>query len=137
MNYKINSTGNTIVADQAFMDSNYPGDYTPISGTDTTPAEPTRTKMTKLAFRNRFTQAEKTAIEFASIDNPAAPTAQRMAAASLRASMADQRDAEHINPQRPDTRKGVFDMQTYGLIAAGRALQILDAPISLTEEFHG
>jgi hypothetical protein len=26
--YRINSTGNTIIADQAFMDANYPGDYT-------------------------------------------------------------------------------------------------------------
>ena len=35
------------------------------------------TRLTKLAFRNRFTQAEKIALERASLDNPAAPMAAR------------------------------------------------------------
>ena len=35
-------------------------------------------RITKLAFRNRFTGAEKVAIEFACLDDPAAPMPQRL-----------------------------------------------------------
>lgn len=91
--------------------------------------------LTKLGFRNRFTPAEKAAIEFAALDNPAAPMPARMMAASIRASLADQRDAEYIDPNRADTRQGVIDMESAGLIASGRALEILDAPVQDFEQF--
>ena len=93
--------------------------------------------LSKLGFRNRFTPTEKATIEFASLDNPAAPMPARMLAAGIRASMADQRDAAFIDQTRPDTRQGVIDMEAGGLLASGRALQILDAPIEDLDMFMG
>jgi hypothetical protein len=37
MRYQINSTGQVIIADQAFMDAQYPGDYTLVAETPPTP----------------------------------------------------------------------------------------------------
>lgn len=93
------------------------------------------TKMTKLAFRNRFTAAEKVAIEIACLDDPTAPMAQRQQAAMLRASQADVAAATFIDPTREDTRAGVMQLETAGILAAGRALIILDTPITEQEAY--
>ncbi len=92
-------------------------------------------KITKLAFRNRFTQAEKVGIELASLDNADAPMAQRQMAAALRAAQADQRDAKFIDLKRKDTRDGTHVLETYGLLAAGRATVILDTIPAAEELF--
>ena len=91
------------------------------------------TRITKLAFRNRFTSAEKVAIEFACLDDPAAPMPQRLQSAALRANQADLAAAAFVDLSRPDTRTGVQMLETAGLLAEGRALEILDAQI-LPEE---
>lgn len=91
------------------------------------------TRITRLAFRNRFTQAEKVALEIAALDDPAAPMAQRQLSAAIRASMADTAAAAFIELGRPDTRAGVQMLEAGGLLAAGRALEILDAPIQSHE----
>ena len=91
--------------------------------------------LSKLGFRNRFTAAEKAAIEFAAIDDPTASLPARMGAAAVRATLADQRDAEFIDPTRPDTRQGAMAMEAYGLLDPGRALEILDAPILDHEQY--
>ena len=101
------------------------------------PAAPVFTKLTRFGFRGRFTQAEKTAIELASLDDPAAPMAQRAQAADIRVYLADVAAATYIDPQRPETRAGVQALEAAGLIGAGRALQILDAPIQPAEAFTG
>lgn len=93
--------------------------------------------LSKLGFRNRFTMAEKAALEIASLDDPTASMPARMVAATLRASLADQRDATYIDPLRSDTRAGAIQLETYGVIAAGRALEILDAPIQDGERYFG
>lgn len=93
--------------------------------------------LSKLGFRNRFTAAEKALIEFVALDNPAASTAVRMQAAGLRAALADQRDAEFIDPTRLDTRSNTLGLEAAGLLAAGRALQILDAPVLEQEQYRG
>lgn len=91
--------------------------------------------VTVYAFRRRFTQAEKVRIDLASIDNPAAPTEQRMLSASIRVMLADlaaagQRPGGYIDLDLAETRAGVIDLQAAGLLdAEGRALQILDAEI--------
>lgn len=101
------------------------------------PPPPPSVRVSRLAFRNRFTSTEKATIEFAAADNPAAPTLQRQQAAALRASLADQRDAEFIDLNRPDTRAGVLTLEAMGLIGQGRALAILDTPPSPTEVWNG
>lgn len=93
--------------------------------------------LSKLGFRNRFTPTEKALIEFAALDNPVAIMTARMLSASIRANLADQRDATYIDPNRPDTRQGVIGMEANGLLASGRALQILDAPILDEEMYKG
>lgn len=90
-------------------------------------------RITRLAFRNRFTTAEKVALEIAGLDNPAAPMPARAQAAALRANQADLASATFVDLQRADTRAGVQMLETAGLLAAGRALEILDGPIQPSE----
>ena len=90
-------------------------------------------RITRLAFRNRFTTPEKVALEIAGLDDPAAPMPARAQAAALRANQADLAAATFVDLDRPDTRAGVQMLEAAGLLAAGRALVILDAPVT-TEE---
>ena len=92
--------------------------------------------ITVLAFRNRFTQAEKIAIEIAALDNPAAAMPQRAQSAALRANQLDVQAANYIDLDRTDTRAGVQVLEAATILAAGRALEILDAPIQAHEEFR-
>lgn len=106
------------------------GEYTYANGVLTlTPAS----RITKLAFRNRFTQAEKVALEIAALDNPAATLAQRQQAAAIRAHLADVSVSPFVDLGRDDTRAGVQALEAGGLLAAGRALAILDAPVEAHE----
>ena len=100
------------------------------------PADVAR-RITKLAFRNRFTKAEKAGIEFAALDDPTAPIAQRQQAAALRADLKDQEQATFIDLDDEDTRTGVLTLEAAGLIAAGRAVEILDAPVQDKEHHTG
>ena len=94
-------------------------------------------RITKLAFRNRFTKAEKGGIEFAALDDPTAPIAQRQQAAALRADLKDQEQATFIDLDGEDTRTGVLTLEMVGLIASGRAVEILDTPVQDKERFTG
>jgi hypothetical protein len=87
-------------------------------------------KMTKLAFKLRFTDVEAIDIDLASIGTT------RQAAGVRRAK--DKTDsATYIDPTLTETRNGVLAMEAAGFIAAGRALIILDSPILDTELYHG
>lgn len=90
-------------------------------------------RVTRLAFRNRFSQPEKVTLELAALDNPAAPQVQRQQAAALRAYLADVAAATFVDLLRPDTRQGVQFLESSGLLAQGRALEILDAPVQAEE----
>ena len=94
-------------------------------------------RITKLAFRSRFTKAEKAGIEFAALDDPTAPIAQRQQAAALRADLKDQEQATYIDLDDEDTRTGVLTLEAAGLISVGRAVEILDAPVQDGERFTG
>ena len=91
------------------------------------------TRITRLAFRNRFTQAEKVALELAALDDPAAPTAQRQQAAAIRVYLSDMNAATFIDLGSDATRAGVQALESGGLIGVGRALEILDAPVEAHE----
>lgn len=90
-------------------------------------------QITRLAFRNRFTMVEKAGLEMAGLDDPGAPMSQRQQAAMLRAYLADVAAATFIDLQRPDTRAGVEQLEALGLLAEGRAAEILDAPVQPAE----
>ena len=131
MNYQIMSeTGeviNTIAADQSFVEEHYPNQWQlapappPIDA-----AEPTNARVTRLAFRNRFTQAEKVALELAALDNPSAPMAQRQQSAALRAHLKDLDAASWVDLTRPETAAALQMLEASELIGEGRAAAILD-----------
>ncbi|BEP93224.1 hypothetical protein GmRootA79_16080 [Acidovorax sp. A79] len=90
-------------------------------------------RITRLAFRNRFTMVEKATLELAALDEPGAPMPARQQSAMLRAYLADVAAATFIELTRQDIRDGVTLLETLGLLAVGRALEILDAPIQPIE----
>lgn len=91
------------------------------------------TRITRLAFRNRFTQTEKVTLELAALDDPAATLAQRQQAAAIRVHLADVAASTFIDLAAQDTRAGVLSLEAGGLLAGGRALEILDAPVQPSE----
>jgi hypothetical protein len=86
-------------------------------------------KITKLAFRNRFTTAEKVALEMASIDNPSGTPQERQLQAALRVYLKDLDNATYVDLARTDTQYGVQQLAGLGLITSARATTILTSPI--------
>lgn len=78
------------------------------------PVTPPRMRLTKLEFRRRFTFAEKQAIYAAA-----------EVSADIRIFLDDIQAAEYIELDNADTIAGVGALETAGLIAAGRADEIL------------
>ncbi len=110
MKYKIISTGNTILADQSFMDAHYPGDYELIVETPVAVVEP----MSVLAFRSRFTDAEKVVIYTAA-----------KTVVEIQIWLDDLMAASDVKTDDPRTITGVQGLEAAGLIGAGRAAEIL------------
>lgn len=86
--------------------------------------------ITRLAFLSRFTDAEAVAIDLASIGATAPAASMRRYTTKVNAST-------FIDLGRADTRAGVMALESAGLLAAGRALVILDAPITDQERYRG
>lgn len=97
------------------------------------PVAPSRV-LTVLAFRQRFTMAEKTAIELASQDSPSATSEERHQAAALRAYLGDLAVATFVDLARADTIAGVNQLEAFGVLTAGRAEQILTTPAAPHEQ---
>jgi len=123
------AVNNTIVADEATAQDLYPGRWR-LAAQQEQPAPPheQHRHITPLAFRRRFTGAERAAIEWAAVDRADASSAERMQAAQLRSNLKDQELASFIDLDDPDVAAGVQLLETFGLIADGRALQITDTP---------
>lgn len=94
------------------------------------PVDPAVWHITKLAFRSRFTAAERAAITLAARQ----ATAQ---GAAVQSYLDDVQAATYIDLQRPDTRAGVMGLEAAGLLAAGRAAAILDTTPTEQELFRG
>lgn len=90
-------------------------------------------RITRLAFRKRFTQAEKVMLELAALDDPAAPQAQRANAAAMRAYLKDVDAAQFIDLADAHTVAGVQALENAGLLADGRADEILSQPVQPDE----
>lgn len=99
--------------------------------------QPTARWITKLAFHDRFTDAELVVIDLSSIDDPQADMATRQQSAGLRVNLKKVDMAAYIDLDRSDTRAGVQQLETAGLLATGRALEILDAEIQPKELYTG
>jgi|GEM_PF-1349845 len=91
--------------------------------------------ITNLAFDLRFSMQERVAMELAALDNPSDPLEKRTQAAVLRVILERSRKAEYTDLDDPATRSGVEQMETLGLLAKGRAAEILDADIQPQERF--
>ncbi len=96
----------------------------------TPPEHPKIYKISRLAFMNRFTDLEAINIDMAS-------RGETLAAATLRRHLSKVENAEYIDLERADTRSGVLAMEEFGLLAAGRALEILNTPAAEHEIFKG
>lgn len=78
--------------------------------------------ITRLAFLSRFTDEEAVTIDLASIG-------ATVEAAMMRRYLSKVEAASFIDLEREDTRKGVLALESAGILAEGRALEILDSPI--------
>ena len=85
-------------------------------------------RITKFAFRNRFTATEKVSLEFATLDDPAAPLQQRQIAAMLRVFLKDLDTAQFVVLDRPDITQGVTQLVQLGILTEERAQSILTDP---------
>lgn len=83
-----------------------------------------RTTITRLAFRNRFTPAEKAALYTAAKEN-----------VQIQIYLDDVNSATFVDLSRTDTREGVIALENAGLIGSGRALEILDSPVKFNEMY--
>ena len=83
-------------------------------------------QITRLAFLDRFTDAEAVAIDLASMG-------ATVEAASVRRYLSKVNAATFIDLDRADTRAGVQALEAGGLLGEGRALEILDAPVEQHE----
>lgn len=81
--------------------------------------------ITHWALRRRLTQAERVAFEFASLDNPSADPADRLAAAELRVMDRDMGAARHIDLNLVEFQAGIHELEARGVIGVGRADQII------------
>lgn len=94
---------------------------------EVTPADiPSRTRMTVYAFLRRFTNDEAVAIDIASYG-------ETVQAASVRRYMSLITNALSIDLDMTELREGVYGLEASGLLTAGRAVVILDTPITHVE----
>ena len=82
-------------------------------------------RITKLGFKQRFTQEERIAIRTASSANPVVFDFQDLVDS-----------ATFIDLSRQDTADAVNALEQFGLIAAGRASQILSPPVTELERWR-
>ena len=88
-----------------------------------------QTQITRLAFLSRFTDEEAVALDLASIG-------ATTEAATLRRYQSKVNAASFIDLSREDTRANVLALEPMGILAEGRALEILDAPIQDHEVYR-
>ena len=86
---------------------------------------PTEVKhLSKVAYRMRFTTAERVAIEWASVDRPELSIEQRMLSAALRSNMKDQEQASYIDLDDPAIAEGHANLVSAGLLTTYRDAEI-------------
>ena len=119
---------NTIMASLEFVEATFPGRYREVP--DATAPEPApQTQITILAFLSRFTDKEAINLDLAS-------NGATVEAATLRRYQSKVNAASFIDLSREDTRANVLALEPMGILAEGRALEILDAPIQDHEVYR-
>lgn len=129
MIYEILQNGNVVNlvnADAEFMLQNFePGTYRAVDVPEP-PAAPEQKRITRLAFLNRFTDAEAIALDIAQ-------QGTSILAASLRRFQQKVNAATYIDLALEETVAGVGALEQMGILAVGRADQILNAPVQQNE----
>lgn len=120
----------TIEAEPGFAEQHYPGAWRLAAVQAEALPQSEDLRITRLAFLDRFTDAEAIAIDLAS-------TGATVEAAGLRRYLHKVNAATFIDLGRPDTQAGVQALETVGILAAGRAAEILTAPIADIERYRG
>ena len=123
---------NTIFATEEFAEETFPGNWRVAEAIEL-PTERVQSRMSVLAFRLRFTAAEKAAIELAAVHTPEANMEAQLKAASIRAYMADLSVADFVDTQRDVVRGGTEILEFWGYLGDGRSAEILDTPIKPSE----
>jgi hypothetical protein len=125
-----------ITASEEFMREAYPdGNYRLAPVASPIPETPVTAKriITIRSFKQRFTQAERVAVRIASLDDPSKPMEERQVAAA----MADWQDILNsvlfVDLDFSETVAALQQMETLGLLADGRASEILGAEIQPEE----
>lgn len=94
------------------------------------PNIPTQTRVTQLAFINRFTDDEAVDIDLASIGNT-------REAALLRRYLQKVNAATYIDLTRPDLAEDLQKLVQFGILTQERVEVILSSPIQPHEEYKG
>jgi hypothetical protein len=92
--------------------------------------------ITRLAFINRFTDAEWIAFDLTALDNPTGTPTERQQKSAMRLFMKKVELAQFIDLSRTDTRTGVQTLEAVGILGAGRALEMLDTPPTYLEVWN-
>jgi hypothetical protein len=79
--------------------------------------------------------AELAAIDLAGIDNPQATTEQRMQSATLRVFQTKVTEATFIDLDLEELQQGVGYLEALGLLAIGRAAEIINNAIEPGEQY--
>lgn len=111
-------------------------DYTPPAPVPEPPA-PELKWVSRYAFMARFTADELAFIKIAGMDDPTKPMPERIAIQKINVMWDMVMASAYIDLNRPDTRAGVKSMEAFGLLATGRADEILDAPVQDFERYKG
>ncbi|MCB4787833.1 hypothetical protein LGR64_16315 [Delftia sp. Lp-1] len=96
--------------------------------------KPAPRHITPHALRRRFTVVERTALEWAVVDRAEAGEADRLNAATLRSLLKDIEQARQLDLDDPELADSLRQFEAFGLIAAGRAQEILDGPVQAHEQ---
>lgn len=118
-----------IVGSVEFAEEVYPGRWR-LAKVEPEPPVPEDMRITRLAFLSRFTDAEAIGIDLAS--SGATPQA-----AALRRYLNKVNAATYIDLAREDTQAGVRALETLGILAVGRADEILGPPVFEIERYRG
>ena len=84
-------------------------------------------------FKSKDALYEKVAIELASIDNPTATSQDRQISALMRVFKEDLANATYIDLSNANVQSALEVFEQYGIIASGRALTIINTPVSIDE----
>jgi len=90
-------------------------------------------RITKLAFRNRFTPTEKIAFEMAQVDDPTASQDARLIAAGVRVMEKDLAASVYADMNSPAVQAGLHQLEGIGVLGAGRAEEMIWADIEQNE----